>query len=276
MAFASTTGMKCFHTCLSVCSHLWGYPYPADRGDPNLANQGGCTRGVPPSFMTGEYPIWLTGRGVPQGGTLPVGIGWVYSLPLLGLDGYLPSGLDGGTPCQDWMGYPPPPSGLGGGTPCWESEQQSKHLLHSGRYASSVYAERLSCLTWNSIQSTFHIDDLLCKYQWACVFLKTVFLYMMFTHLWYDVWSNLLMFRFSIKPPRFLHTKITVEKTANRWGGQYLKLPQLFEHAKHFKVYSHRAIAKAGAASLGMGHRPIWFFAASDAASISAWSEWHR
>ena len=41
------------------------------------------------------------------------------------------------------------------------------------------------------------------------------------------------------------------------------------------KAYSHWAITGAGAASLGMGHRPIWFIAASDAAPTLAWSEWH-
>ena len=46
------------------------------------------------------------------------------------------------------------------------------------------------------------------------------------------------------------------------------------------KAYSHRARAGAETASLavslGMGHRPIWFFATCDAAPALAWSEWHR
>ena len=93
MVSVSTTGMKCFHTCLSVCLHLWGYPHPADRGDAHLVNQEGVlTRGVPPSFMTGGYSIWLTGRGVP---------------PILGLDEVLRTGW-GYPPCWDWMGYSPP------------------------------------------------------------------------------------------------------------------------------------------------------------------------
>ena len=102
--------------------------------------------------------------------------------------GYPSLGLDGGTPCQDWMGYPPPigtgwgtPMGTvrGTPTPCWdwmgvppvgtgwatpllgldgvpplphqETEQQSELLLRGGRYASCVHAGGISCYTHISI-----------------------------------------------------------------------------------------------------------------------------
>ena len=44
--------------------------------------------------------------------------------------------------------------------------------------------------------------------------------------------------------------------------------------SRSLKAHSHRAIARAGAVSVGMGHRPIWFFAASDITLV--WCEWYH
>ena len=55
-------------------------------------------------------------------------------------DGDYPLGRMGVPPCWDWMGVPPPPP------PNQETEQQSKHLLRGGRYASWIHAGGLSWL----------------------------------------------------------------------------------------------------------------------------------
>ena len=118
-----------------------GYPYPLIGEEVPSFLSSGYTHpfqlGVPPSFLTGAYPI-LPDGGTPiqvqgqdggyphprsgQGGTPIPGQG----VPPLGLDegtpikpgvGLPPSRLDGDTPHKDWMGLPPPhPSGLDGGT----------------------------------------------------------------------------------------------------------------------------------------------------------------
>ena len=85
---------------------------------PDWGGGGRCTPILPNGGYThladGEYPPNIgTGYGYPP----PVRTGW----------GYPPSGLDGCTPHQ-------------------KTEQQSEHLIHSGRYASCIHAGGLSYL----------------------------------------------------------------------------------------------------------------------------------
>ena len=159
----------------------WGSPSFLTGGtsiNPNL--------GVPPSFLMGGTPSKVRGYTIPgQNKECPrvppiqvryqvrmgteTRTGWRYPIirtgwvtPWSGLNGVPPPGLDGvspvrtgwGTPRQDWMGYPP--SGLDGVPsphqtgwgylPHQETEQHSKHFLHSRRYASCIHAVGLSCV----------------------------------------------------------------------------------------------------------------------------------
>ena len=105
------------------------------RGTPILA-------GYVPVAKTGWVPIARTGW-VPQpgqDGVLPARKGMGYPLARTGVS-------------QDRMGYPlgqvrmgnnHPPS-LPARTGVSRAEQQSKHLLRGGRYASCLRAEGLSC-----------------------------------------------------------------------------------------------------------------------------------
>ena len=136
---------------LPVCRTLISVhyrPHPKGEGYPHPANWG-----VPPYFLTRGTPILLDRRypilpdsGVPHsswqillGGTPSGQWGVAHQLdggtPIWLIGGTLcqwtecgtllpSSGLDGGTKCNGWMGYPlgqdqmgVPPSGLDGGTP---------------------------------------------------------------------------------------------------------------------------------------------------------------
>ena len=56
----------------------------------------------------------------------------------------------GGSSSQDNLGYLPPPARTGlGYPPPPQTEQQSEHLLHGGRYASCVQVGGLSCIRCN-------------------------------------------------------------------------------------------------------------------------------
>ena len=124
---------------LCVCPNFRGLSHPADGGGgvPHPKSRwggGGPDGGVPhprsgpggsPSFLTGGIPhpnesmpsFLIRGTGVP-----PCRTRWVTPLP------------------------PPPHPGLDGyPLPCQKTEQHSKHLLRSGRYASCVHAGGLSC-----------------------------------------------------------------------------------------------------------------------------------
>ena len=106
----------------------------------------------------GGYPIWLTGRGIPpsqvrMGVSHPSILPDRVGTPFPGQDGGVPNprsgqgddpipGQDGtpirngwGTPCQDWMEYPP--SGLDGGTP---HQDWMGYPPHQGIGRQSSYA----------------------------------------------------------------------------------------------------------------------------------------
>ena len=93
-----------------------GLPCLADDGTPSSPD-GGVYK---PSFLSGGYPHssrqgWIR----PSGGyPPPIRTGW----------GYIPSGLDGGTPWRQ------------------ETEQQNEHLLRGARCASCFHVGRLSSL----------------------------------------------------------------------------------------------------------------------------------
>ena len=89
-------GRLCFHPCLSVCSHLGGYPPSQVR-----------TGGLPPSQVRmGGTPIWCQ-----DGGHTPTQVR-IGGYPNPGQDGGNPSHQqDGGTPCpgsrpERWEGTP--------------------------------------------------------------------------------------------------------------------------------------------------------------------------
>ena len=114
-----------------------------------------------PILLTGGYPILLTGgaphpadrRGVP--------------CPRSGQRGSPSKIRTGGTPCQNWMGYPRSwHPGLDGVTrppsPHQETDQHSEHLLRGRQYASCVHTGLLSCLfsKAKNISSKFHANIL--------------------------------------------------------------------------------------------------------------------
>ena len=125
----------------------WEYPIPgAGGGTPSQVQVGGYPipgpgGGYPIQLMDGGYPI-----PGPVGGTLSqvqVGVphpadGWGSPQPSSQWGGalYPLSKIGWDTPIQDWMGYPPPRQ---------ETDQQSEHMLRSGRYASCVHTGGLSC-----------------------------------------------------------------------------------------------------------------------------------
>ena len=147
---------KVLFSQVSVCSHQGGTPSPSHNISIHWSNV--LSRRYPhpwshvPSQGNGGTPIQsLMGRGVFQPGQDGV------SLPNWGWMGVTPSALDGSTPHQDWMGYPPVTTGWGyplshvDGVPAsgcgyllLETEQQSEYLLHGGWYASCVHAGGLS------------------------------------------------------------------------------------------------------------------------------------
>ena len=108
-------------------------------------------RGVPhPRSRLGITPfqVWIGGphhddvgysiqdqKGVPPSRT-----GWGTHPP--------PPVLDGVPPIQDLMGYPPSKTGWGTfpPQPNQVTDQQSKHLLHSGQCASCVHSGGLFCV----------------------------------------------------------------------------------------------------------------------------------
>ena len=133
-------GRLCFHKNLSV-NILVSTPIWLTGGYTCLADRGGGT----PIWLMGGIPSFLTGVPHPtdSAGRVPPSDQWeVPHWDWMGYSNirtgwgtpYPPLVLDGGTPCQDGMGYPPQ-----------KTEQQSKHLLYGGRYACCVHAGGLSC-----------------------------------------------------------------------------------------------------------------------------------
>ena len=113
-------------------SGWWGYPHWDWMGYKG-GWQGWLTSEVPPSgWWGGSTPIWLM-RSYPH---------WDWTR-------YPPLRLNGGTPH---------PSGLDAGNPPphQETDQQSEHLLCSGRYASCVHAGGLSCLWYRQKSIVAH------------------------------------------------------------------------------------------------------------------------
>ena len=129
----------CFHRCVSV--HIGrGGGYPSPRFFPRSLLPGPFWKGYPSPWFFAKslvpgpfqgYPSLSWGGGVPQDrGTSP------------GRTGV------GHTPRQDRIGIPParyPLAGTGASPLHPKTEQQSKHLLRGGRYASCDHAGRLSC-----------------------------------------------------------------------------------------------------------------------------------
>ena len=152
-------GKVLFSQCLSVHiwggvppSSWWGYPHPVDRGITPIQLTGGTPSSQCPSGQRGH--IHLADRG-----------SWWW-----GYLGYPLSGLDRGTPHQDWMGYPcqdrmggSPISGTGWAV---ERDMRAVCLLRSRRGTFLFFScFQLADLTkfptkfiWNSSQSSSYFS----------------------------------------------------------------------------------------------------------------------
>ena len=98
-------------------------------------------------------------RGGGEGDTPIQPYRWRITPPPLGLMGYPPVRLGGGTPLRRDEDTPPPLSGwIWVPPPPPETEQHSQYLFRGGRYASCAHAGGLSCL---KICFIFSSEDLL-------------------------------------------------------------------------------------------------------------------